>query len=249
MARGAKKAPTGVAVIFGAGAERGLGAALARRFAAEGLVAVIAARSGNQLATLAARLCSRGAQVEVVVADASETDDVRRVLDRAEALGSLELVVFNVGANRAVPTLELEVDAFEDLWRQNVRAGYLVGREAIRRLLPRGRGTIVFTGASASLRARPPFVGFASAKAALRAVAQGLAREFGPAGIHVAHVVIDGVIDGTYAREAFPAFVAARGEDGLIDPDEAADVYWDLHRQPRSAWTQELDLRPFCEPF
>lgn len=251
MARAARKkpVPNGVAVVFGAGAERGLGAALARRFAAEGLAVVIAARDGDRLTALADRLDAIGPKIAAVTADAGRPGDVERVLDRAEALGILELVVFNVGANRAAPTLDLDADAFEALWRQNALAGYVVGRASARRLLARGRGTLLFTGATASLRARPPFVGFAAAKAALRAVAQGLAREFGPGGIHVAHVVIDGVIDGAYAREAFPAFVASRGADGLVDPDAAAEVYWSLHRQPPSAWTQEIDLRPFREPF
>ena len=135
------------------------------------------------------------------------------------------------------------------MWRQNALGGFLVGREAIRRMLPKGSGTVLFTGATASLRARPPFLAFASAKAALRAVAQGLAREFGPQGIHVAHVVIDGVIGGDYARNKFPNFVATKGDDGLLALDEIADAYWALHCQPRSAWTHELDLRPFKEPF
>jgi NAD(P)-dependent dehydrogenase (short-subunit alcohol dehydrogenase family) len=145
--------------------------------------------------------------------------------------------------------LDLTAWDFETFWRQNAFGGFLVGREAVRRMLPKGKGTLLFTGATASLRARPPFTGFASAKAALRAVAQGLAREFGPQGIHVAHVVIDGVIDGAYAREKFPDFVRAKGEDGLIDPFAIADVFLSLHRQPRSAWTHELDLRPFNETF
>jgi NAD(P)-dependent dehydrogenase (short-subunit alcohol dehydrogenase family) len=138
---------------------------------------------------------------------------------------------------------------FEAMWRQNALGGFLVGREAVRRMLPQGRGTIIFTGATASLRARPPFIAFASAKAALRAVAQGLAREFGPQGIHVAHVVIDGVIHGDQALSRFPDFVKAKGKEGLLDPDEIADSYWTLHEQKRGAWTHELDLRPFKETF
>jgi NAD(P)-dependent dehydrogenase (short-subunit alcohol dehydrogenase family) len=125
----------------------------------------------------------------------------------------------------------------------------LVGREAVRRLVLRQRGTILFTGATASLRARPPFLAFASAKAALRAVAQGLAREFGPQGIHVAHIVIDGVIQGEYAATNFFDYVRSKGENGLLSVDAIADAYLVLHRQPVSAWTHELDLRPFKEPF
>jgi NAD(P)-dependent dehydrogenase (short-subunit alcohol dehydrogenase family) len=152
-------------------------------------------------------------------------------------------------ANFAAPALETETKPFEDLWRQNALGGFLVGREAVRRFAPRRRGTILFTGASASLRARPPFMGFASAKAALRAVAQGLAREFGPYGVHVAHIVIDGVIQGEYAAAKFPDYGRSKGENGLLAVDAIADAYWALHRQPASAWTHELDLRPFKEPF
>jgi NAD(P)-dependent dehydrogenase (short-subunit alcohol dehydrogenase family) len=135
------------------------------------------------------------------------------------------------------------------LWRQNALGGFLVGREAVRQFAPRQRGTILFTGATASLRARPPFLAFASAKAALRAVAQGLAREFGPQGIHVAHIVIDGAIQGEYAATKFADYVRSKGENGLLSVEAIAEAYLVLHRQPASAWTHELDLRPFKEPF
>lgn len=179
--------------------------------------------------------------------------DVASLLNEIGQRGTLDLVAYNVDNNAPIPSLEISEAQFETMWRQNALGGFLVGREAVRRMLPKASGTILFAGATASLRARPPFLAFASAKAALRAVAQGLAREFGPQGIHVAHVVIDGVIDGViggeYAQSRFPDFVAAKGKDGLLAPDEIADAYWALHRQPRSAWTHELDLRPFREPF
>jgi NAD(P)-dependent dehydrogenase (short-subunit alcohol dehydrogenase family) len=161
----------------------------------------------------------------------------------------LSLAVYNVGNNAMVPFLEITPELFERMWRQNAYGGFLFGQEALRRMLPTGAGTILFTGATASLRARPPFTAFASAKAALRGVAQGMAREFGPQGIHVAHIVIDGGIAGDYVLKNFPDFVTARGADGLLNPDDIAGAYWDLHRQPRSAWTHELDLRPYKEVF
>jgi NAD(P)-dependent dehydrogenase (short-subunit alcohol dehydrogenase family) len=239
----------GSALVIGVGAEAGLGAQLAHRFAQEGFRVLVAGRSEARLKSVATAIKQAGGQAEPIAADATREQDVIALFDKAVTRGDLELVVYNVGNNAAVPLLDLTAGDFETFWRQNAFGGFLVGREAVRRMLPKGKGTLLFTGATASLRARPPFTGFASAKAALRAVAQGLAREFGPQGIHVAHVVIDGVIDGAYAREKFPDFVRAKGEDGLIDPGAIADVFLSLHRQPRSAWTHELDLRPFNETF
>ena len=136
---------------------------------------------------------------------------------------------------------------FLDLWRLCCFGGFVFGREAARRMLPAGAGTLIFTGATASLRARPPFTAFASAKAALRALAHGMAREFGPQGLHVGHVIVDGMIDGDQINRRFPQFKDQKGADGMLDPDAIADAYWALHAQQRSAWTLELDLRPFKE--
>ena len=237
------------AIVVGVGSTNGLGAALARRFAKEGLRVIIAGRTPERLATVATEIREAGGSSRAVATDATREKDVVSLLDEVGPRGSLDLVAYNVGNNAMIPLLAISKAQFETMWRQNALGGFLVGREAIRRMLPKGSGTVLFTGATASLRARPPFLAFASAKAALRAVAQGLAREFGPQGIHVAHVVIDGVIGGDYARNKFPDFVATKGDDGLLAPDEIADAYWALHCQPRSAWTHELDLRPFKEPF
>jgi NAD(P)-dependent dehydrogenase (short-subunit alcohol dehydrogenase family) len=238
-----------VAVVVGVGAETGLGAALARRFAREGLHVVIAGRTEARLQRIADRIRESGGTALTKVTDATIEQDVAALLDAADVEGRLELVVYNVGNNVPAPALETTPELFERLWRQNAFGGFLVGREAARRLAPRHQGTIIFTGATASLRARPPFLAFAAAKAALRAVAQGLAREFGPQGLHIAHVVIDGVIQGAYAGANFSAFVRAKGEDGLLAVDAIADAYWALHQQTRSAWTHELDVRPFKESF
>jgi NAD(P)-dependent dehydrogenase (short-subunit alcohol dehydrogenase family) len=239
----------GTAVVVGVGAQTGLGAGLARRFAREGLRVVVAGRTAERLRAAAASVCSSGGSVMVKVADASREADVTALFDEAAGENDLELVVYNVGNNFAAPALETQTKLFEDLWRQNALGGFLVGREAVRRFAPRQRGTILFTGATASLRARPPFLAFASAKAALRAVAQGLAREFGPQGIHVAHIVIDGAIQGEYAATKFADYVRPKGENGLLSVEAIAEAYLAMHRQPPSAWTHELDLRPFKEPF
>ena len=238
----------GTAVVVGVGAETGLGAALARRFAHEGMRVVISG-APKRLRATAAGIDDTGGQVLIKVTDATREKDVLALFDEADVEADVELVVYNVGNNVAAPALDTTSELFEGLWRQNALGGFLVGREAARRLAPHQKGTILFTGATASLRARPPFIAFASAKAALRAVAQGLAREFAPKGLHIAHVVIDGAIQGEYAATNFADYVRSKGEDGLLAVDAIADAYWALHCQSRSAWTHELDLRPFKEPF
>jgi NAD(P)-dependent dehydrogenase (short-subunit alcohol dehydrogenase family) len=164
------------------------------------------------------------------------------------AIGRLRVAVFNAGnAVRGAP-LELTPEQFEATWRGSTYAGYVFARAALPALLSSG-GSLLFTGATASLRGRGPFVAFASAKAGLRSVAQSFAREYGPKGVHVAHIIIDGGIDGERLRKAAPQRLAEAGADGLLDPDAIASTYWDIHRQQRSAWTHELDLRPYSESF
>lgn len=243
-------APPGIAVVVGVGAEQGLGGALCKRFAREGLHVVPAGRTAERLEALVAGIRAAGGHATPVVADTTQEADVLRLFDTAMGLGGApEIVVYNAGNNQIGNLVEMEAGFFEQLWRVSCFGGFLVGREAARRMLPNGRGTVLFTGATASLRARPPFIAFAAAKAGLRAIAQGMARELGPAGIHVAHVIIDGGIDGERLRTRLPDFCAAKGEDGLLGPEAIAESYWQLHRQHRTAWTFELDLRPFKEPF
>jgi NAD(P)-dependent dehydrogenase (short-subunit alcohol dehydrogenase family) len=243
-----KVATARTAIVVGVGSRAGLGAALAKRFARGGLKVVIVGRSAERLKAIAAEIGGRRRNVQPFIGDATKEADLSALFKSVKA-SALDLVVYNVGNNAMVPSLDVSKALFERMWRQNALGGFLVGREAIRTMLPQGKGTLIYTGATASIRARPPFVAFASAKAALRAVAQGFAREFGPQGVHVAHVVIDGVIRGEYAQSKFPKFVAAKGEDGLLELDDIAESYWALHKQPKSAWTHELDLRPFKEPF
>lgn len=236
--------------MIGVGAEQGTGAALARRFAREGLPTFVAGRTPEKVEAVAAAIRSEGFLAQAIVADCTVIDDVLRLLDTAEAAaGSLEAVLYNAGNNRFAPLLEMDDAFFEDLWRVCCFGGFLVGREAARRMLPNGRGSILFTGATASMRARPPFTAFASAKAGLRAVAHGMAREFGPQGIHVGHLVIDGVIDGDQVNTKFPQLKERLGKEGMLAVDDIADAFWSLHSQPRSAWTLELDLRPSRETF
>jgi NAD(P)-dependent dehydrogenase (short-subunit alcohol dehydrogenase family) len=244
-------APT--AVVVGVGAERGLGAALCRRFAAEGYHLLVAGRTHEKIGRVVQTIRQTGGSAESMVVDTTREDDVVRLFDRALSPGEgrepSSLVVFNAGNNQRIDFRELTAAQFEDFWRVGCFGGFLVGREAARRLAPLGRGTVIFTGASASLRGKPGFAHFAAAKAGLRMIAQSMAREYGPLGIHVAHVVVDGAIDGDRIRNRMPALIKERGEDGLLGIDAIADIYWVIHRQPRSAWTLEVDLRPFKEAF
>ena len=233
--------PGRVAVVVGVGAEAGTGAALCRRFAREGLHTFVAGRTKERIEAVAEGIRSSGGRASAVPTDTTRSEDVVSLLDRAlEEGGSLDLVAYNAGNNRFSPLLEMDDAFFEDLWRVCCFGGFLVGREAARRMLPRGSGSILFTGATASIRARPPFTAFASAKAAVRAVAHGMAREFGPKGIHVGHVIIDGVIDGEQVNQKFPQLKERFGEEGMLDVDAIADAFWTLHTQHPSTWTLEL---------
>jgi NAD(P)-dependent dehydrogenase (short-subunit alcohol dehydrogenase family) len=239
----------GSAIVIGVGASEGLGAALCRRFAAEGLHVAVGGRTREKIEAVASEVEAAGGRALPVVMDATSPGDVARVFDAIEeASGVPELVAYNAGNNRFRPLLEMDDAFFEDLWRICCFGGFLAGREAARRMLP-GGGSLLFTGATASLRARPPFTAFASAKAALRALAHGMAREFGPLGLHVGHVVIDGVVGGEQVKGRFPQIVERLGEDGVLHIDAIADAFWTLHTQHRSAWTLELDLRPYKESF
>ncbi len=237
----------GAALVFGVGSPAGLGGALCRRALLEGMRVFAAGRTQAKLDRLASELSGAGGKLTPLACDVTREADVARVFD--DAGGAPELVVYNAGNAMLGQVLEMSVQLFEDVWRVGCLGGFIVGREAARRMAPAGRGSLIFTGATASLRARPPFVAFASAKAALRALAHGLAREFGPQGVHVAHVIVDGMIEGDMLLSRFPGAKERAGADGMLQPDAIADAYFALHAQPRSAWTLELDLRPYKETF
>jgi NAD(P)-dependent dehydrogenase (short-subunit alcohol dehydrogenase family) len=225
------------AVVVGVGP--GLGAALVRTFANEGYTVLAAARSASALNALKAE------RVVPIDCDATEPADVERVFSAAAAAGRTEVAVFNAGAFVRGSILDTDPKEFERCWRVGCFAGLLVGQAAARRMLANGGGTILFTGATASLRGGAGFVNLASPKFGLRAVAQSMARELGPKNIHVAHVIIDGQIHS----ERYAHLAGERGPDALLEPDAIAAQYLALHRQHRSAWTQELDLRPWSEKF
>jgi NAD(P)-dependent dehydrogenase (short-subunit alcohol dehydrogenase family) len=238
-----------IAWVAGVGESAGLGAAVARRFAREGLTVAVSGRTVQRIEAVAAEIREAGGSAFAVPADVSRESEVVAAISRISKDGQLKAAVFNPSEGERAPSLELSAAAFEQAWRTSTFGGFLFGREVLRVFAPLGRGTLLFTGATASLRGKPPFGAFASAKAGLRSLAQTFAREFGPRGIHVAHVVIDGGIDGERLRSRAPQRRDAAGEDGLLELGAIADVYWHLHAQHRSAWTHELDLRPYKEPF
>ena len=244
---------TPVALVVGVGAEQGVGAAVSRRFAAEGFHVIAAGRTQAKLDQVAATIRARGGSVEAVVADATQEAAVISLFDKAmnpgEGRDPASVVVFNAGDNRRIDFREVEAALFEAFWRVGCFGGFLVGREAARRLVPLGRGTVIFTGASGSLRGKPGFAQFAAAKAGLRMISQSMAREYAPLGIHVAHVIVDGGIAGDRLLTAAPQLAEIRGENGMLDVDAIAETYWQIHRQHPSAWSQEVELRPYNEPF
>ena len=244
---------TPTAVVVGVGAERGIGAAVCRRFAAGGFHVLVAGRTEAKIEQVARRIRAEGGSAQSIVTDTTAEVDVERLFDLAMLPGEgrepVSAVVFNAGNNQIIDFRSLTAEQFESFWRVGCFGGFLVGREAARRMAPLGRGTVIFTGASGSLRGKPGFAHFAAAKAGLRMISQSMAREFGPQGLHVAHVLIDGGVNGDRLRQAIPGMVEQRGEDGLLNVDAIAETYWHLHQQPASAWTQEIDLRPYKELF
>lgn len=244
--------PTASVAIVGAGDF--IGAAIARRFAAEGFRVHGGRRQGAKLAELEAEIAGTGGSFRGHSLDARSEESVAGFLGEVDADAPLEVCIFNVGANVNFPILDTTERVFRKVWEMACYAGFLTGREAARRMLAHGRGTILFTGATASVRGGSGYAAFASAKAGLRLLAQSMARELGPQNIHVAHLVIDAGVDTAFVRERI---AAARGaetvvdlpDDVLMDPASIAETYWRLHCQTRDAWTHELDLRPFGETW
>ena len=245
---GRDPAKSGV-LIVGVGASLGLGAAIARRFAAGGYPVTIAGRSADKLEATLKELKDAGAVAASVVGDASDASDAGRFVAQADELAPLALAIHNAGGNEPSPFLQISEDRFTRHWREHALGGFQLAQAAIPVLLSHGGGSLFFTGASGSLRGKANFAPFASAKAALRNLAQSIAREFGPQNIHVGHVVVDGGIAGERLLSRVPQLAEQRGPDGMLHPDAIAQAYWDLHHQQRSAWTLELDVRPWSESF
>jgi NAD(P)-dependent dehydrogenase (short-subunit alcohol dehydrogenase family) len=237
-----------VALIVGAG--DALGSAIARRFAREGFTICATRRSAEKLEPLKAQIASAGGVCHAFGSDAREEDEVTKLFEHIEAtIGPIEVCVFNIGGNVRFSITETTARVYRKVWEMCALAGFLIGREAAKVMLTRQRGTIIFTGATASMRGGVGFAAFAGGKHALRALSQSMARELGPRGIHVAHTIIDGAIDTEFIKSNFPERYALKAEDGILSPDAIAENYWHLHTQHRSAWTLELDLRPWMEKF
>ena len=236
-------------LVIGAG--DGTGGAIARRFSRAGYIACIARRNRDKLGPLCEAIRAAGGTAHPFGVDARQEQQVADLVARIEKdIAPIEVGVFNIGANVSFPIGETTARVYFKVWELACFAGFLTGREVAKRMVARGRGTILFTGATASVRGGPRFAAFAGAKHGLRALAQSMARELGPKGIHVAHVVIDAPIDTSFVRDNLPDEVAKRPKHaGLVDPDEIADIYYSIHQQPRTAWTHEIDLRPWAEPW
>ena len=235
------------AVIIGVGAEQGLGAQLAKRFASEGLHVFVASRTQSRIDALTVEIEQAGGIATAVCADATNEEQVIKLFEKAGS--GLHLAIYNTGNNFPGQIIDMESDYFEKSWKSCCFGGFLFGREAVRRMVPSGNGTLLFTGASASLRGRANFGAFNSAKAGLRTLAQAMAKEYGPRGIHVGHVVIDGAIAGDKIMRHLPELAKKLGEDGMIKIEGIVDGYEYLYNQSPQSWTFELDLRTYIEKW
>jgi len=235
-------------LVIGAG--DATGGAIARRFAREGYIACVTRRTADKLAPLVQQIHDEGGQAHGFGSDARKEEDMVALVAKVEReIAPIEVAVFNIGANVRFGITETTSRVYTKVWEMACFGGFLMGREVARAMLPRGRGTIIFTGATASLRGGVGFAAFAGAKHALRALAQSMARELWPQGIHVAHTVIDGAIDTEFIRSHFPDRYALKERQGILSPDHIAEAYWQIHRQPRDAWTHETELRPWIESW
>ena len=237
-----------VVLVIGAG--DATGGAIAKRFAREGYIACVTRRSADKLKPLVDEIIADGGQAHGFASDARKEEDVAELVETIERdIGTIEAFVFNIGANVPCSILDETARKYFKIWEMACFAGFLTAQAVARRMVTRQRGTILFTGATAGLRGAAGFAAFAGAKHGIRALAQSMARELGPRGIHVGHVVVDGAIDTAFIRDTFPDLYARKDQDGILDPEHIADNYWHLHAQPRDAWTFELDLRPWQEKW
>lgn len=245
---GAAPGPRKVALVIGAG--DATGGAIARRFAREGFVACVTRRSADKLQPLVDEIRAQGGEAVPFASDARQEEEVVALIEQIEStIGPIEVLVFNIGANVPCSLLEETARKYFKIWEMACFSAFLNVREVARRMVSRQRGTILLTGATAGMRGAANFAAFAGAKHALRALAQSAARELGPKNVHVAHVIVDGAIDTEFIRTSFPQKYAQKAQDGILNPEHIAENYWHLHQQPRDAWTFELDLRPWNEPW
>ena len=238
------------AIIIGAG--DATGSAITKKFASNGykVCPVRRPKSLDKVNKLAEEINNSGGWAKGFGVDARNEDAIKDLFSEVEeSIAPIDVVVFNPGANVFFPIEDTTSRVFKKVWEMAAFAGFLTGREGAKYMKKRNQGSIFFTGATASMRGSSGFSAFSSAKFALRAVAQSMARELGPEGIHVAHFVIDGAIDTQFIKELFPDIYALKEKDGILQPEAIADAYWFVHTQQRSAWTHELDLRPYMEKF
>jgi NAD(P)-dependent dehydrogenase (short-subunit alcohol dehydrogenase family) len=235
-------------LVIGAG--DATGGAIARRFAREGYVACVTRRNADKLAPLVEQIRAEGGEAHAFGSDARKEEQMVSLVETIERdIAPIEVAVFNIGANVRCSITETTSRVYHKVWEMACFSGFLMGRETAKVMLPRGRGTIIFTGATASMRGREGFAAFAGAKHALRALAQSMARELWPKNIHVAHTVIDGAIDTEWTRTNFPESYAKKDRQGILNPDSIAETYWQIHVQPRDAWSHETELRPWMETW
>lgn len=235
-----------VVLVIGAG--DATGGEIAKRFAREGYIACVTRRSADKLQPLVDSIIAEGGKAHGFASDARKEEDVAALVEQIESsIGPIEAFVFNIGANVPCSILEETARKYFKIWEMACFSGFLTSQAVARRMVKRGRGTILFTGATAGMRGAANFAAFAGAKHGIRALAQSMARELGPMNIHVAHVVVDGAIDTAFIRDNAPELYALKDQDGILNPEHIADSYWFLHSQPRDAWTFELDLRPWRE--
>jgi len=235
------------AIIIGVGSENGLGGALCKRFASLGKHVFVAGRTQSKLDAIVSVIEASGGKATAHVTDCTDENQTKKLFDAACAAGTIEVAIYNAGNNLPGRIMDMEAGYFTDAWKICCFGGFLFGREALRRMQANNSGTVLFTGASASMRGRAEFGAFNSGKAALRILAQAMAKEVGPDGIHVGHVVIDGAINGDQIKERFPDYFEKLGDEGMINIESIVDAYEFLYKQPKSGWTFEIDLRTAIE--
>ncbi|MCE7998564.1 MAG: SDR family NAD(P)-dependent oxidoreductase [Rhodobiaceae bacterium] len=245
----AENAVQGLSIIIGVGASNGVGGALVHRFANGGAPVLIVGRTAEKIEAVAKEVTASGGTAFTQVCDVTSPDQVAALFETAKEHGPLGSVLYNAGNNAIIPFEEVTPEQFEQFWRTGAYGAFLVAQQALKIMSAQGSGSFLVTGASASMRGKPNFAHFSSAKGALRNLTQSLARDYGPKGVHVGHVVIDGVVNGDMVRSRFADYLDAKGNNGALEPDAIAEAFWQLHVQHPSAWTHELDLRPFKEEW